>query len=185
MDSTYTIAAHPSRRYYRPELDVLRFGAFLLVLIKHSWPDTKGSGLFAEVFSSIKHAGAFGVPLFFLLSSFLITELLMRERAVTGRIHVQAFYLRRILRIWPLSLAPSLQLSCMAEIIIPTGFRGLNWGPTYFLSGNWWAVFNTFYPVSPLLCGASPSRSSSTFFGRLCYVLPIGQPSCGLLLSSG
>ncbi len=40
--------------------------------------------------------------MFFLLSAFLITELLLRERERTGQIHIKAFYIRRILRIWPL-----------------------------------------------------------------------------------
>jgi len=42
--------------------------------------------------------GAFGVPVFFLLSAFLITDLLLRERERMGKIHIKAFYMRRILR---------------------------------------------------------------------------------------
>ncbi|WP_315820634.1 hypothetical protein [Paraflavitalea speifideaquila] len=37
-----------------------------------------------------------------MLSGFLITYLLIREKEVTGTIHVGNFYIRRILRIWPL-----------------------------------------------------------------------------------
>lgn len=47
-------------------------------------------------------AGEFGVDLFFTLSAFLITELLTREKLQFGRIDVRSFYVRRILRIWPL-----------------------------------------------------------------------------------
>jgi len=36
------------------------------------------------------------------LGAFLITQLLLREQEVTGTLDVQRFYLRRILRIWPL-----------------------------------------------------------------------------------
>jgi len=50
----------------------------------------------------IGDAGGFGMCLFFLLSAFLITELLRREHEVTGGLRLGAFYLRRILRIWPL-----------------------------------------------------------------------------------
>jgi peptidoglycan/LPS O-acetylase OafA/YrhL len=50
-------------------------------------------------------AGQFGVDLFFCLSAYLITELLMREKAATGRVDVSAFYIRRALRIWPLYFA--------------------------------------------------------------------------------
>lgn len=42
------------------------------------------------------------MSMFFLLSSYLITELLCLERRDTGRVHLGAFYIRRILRIWPL-----------------------------------------------------------------------------------
>jgi peptidoglycan/LPS O-acetylase OafA/YrhL len=46
--------------------------------------------------------GSLGVIFFFVLSGFLITYLLLKERSVTGTIAVKKFYLRRILRIWPL-----------------------------------------------------------------------------------
>jgi peptidoglycan/LPS O-acetylase OafA/YrhL len=50
----------------------------------------------------LSNIGGFGVNLFFILSAYLITELLMREKERFGRLDVRAFYLRRILRIWPL-----------------------------------------------------------------------------------
>lgn len=46
--------------------------------------------------------GSLGVTIFFVLSGFLITWLLLDEREKTGRVHVKAFFIRRILRIWPL-----------------------------------------------------------------------------------
>ena len=45
---------------------------------------------------------AAGVDLFFALSAFLITSILLREQEQTGGISLKHFYLRRILRIWPL-----------------------------------------------------------------------------------
>jgi len=50
----------------------------------------------------IANAGPLGVVCFFVLSGFLITYLLLRERESTGFISIRKFYLRRILRIWPL-----------------------------------------------------------------------------------
>jgi peptidoglycan/LPS O-acetylase OafA/YrhL len=46
--------------------------------------------------------GGFGVRLFFVLSAFLLTRLLLIEHSRSGRIDKRSFYLRRTLRIWPL-----------------------------------------------------------------------------------
>lgn len=83
-------------RYYRPELDALRFFAFLCVLLRHGEPIPIPLG------GLIQECGSFGLSLFFFLSAFLITELLLREREKTSTVHLRAFYIRRILRIWPL-----------------------------------------------------------------------------------
>src|SRR5690606_33374160 len=47
-------------------------------------------------------AGGYGVDFFFALSSYLITELLVREYEKFGRIDFKQFFIRRSLRIWPL-----------------------------------------------------------------------------------
>lgn len=86
-----------TKAFYRPELDALRFGCFLLVFFHHAFSRASEGWRTAAV-----DAAGFGVPVFFLLSSFLITELLLREREGSGRVHAGAFYVRRILRIWPL-----------------------------------------------------------------------------------
>jgi peptidoglycan/LPS O-acetylase OafA/YrhL len=88
-------------RFYRPELDGLRFVAFLLVFCDHStFKVTDWS-----VIGGVASGGGFGVDLFFILSAYLITELLGREKLATGSVDVPGFYLRRILRIWPLYFA--------------------------------------------------------------------------------
>jgi peptidoglycan/LPS O-acetylase OafA/YrhL len=95
-------------RFYRPELDVVRFLAFLLVFLHHSLPHAGNPRLesvlkvFAPVFYTFVHACRFGLSLFFTLSAFLICELLLREREAAGTVGVKQFYIRRILRIWPL-----------------------------------------------------------------------------------
>jgi peptidoglycan/LPS O-acetylase OafA/YrhL len=70
-------------------------------------------------------AGEFGVDLFFTLSAFLITELLTREKLQFGRIDVRSFYVRRILRIWPLYFgflaAFFLTLAILPGVHVPWG----------------------------------------------------------------
>jgi len=49
--------------------------------------------------NSATYAGSFGVNLFFVLSAYLITELLLREKPRCSTLDVRAFYIRRMLRI--------------------------------------------------------------------------------------
>lgn len=99
-----------SGRFYRPELDALRFFAFLSVFFEHAvryWlpSDSTTQSASGSFLYMIRDTGGFGLCLFFLLSAYLITELLLREQSRTGTVHLRAFYTRRILRIWPLYFA--------------------------------------------------------------------------------
>lgn len=87
-------------RFYLPQLDGLRFVAFLLVL-SHHLPQAPDSGPGAAI-RTVQAWGWSGVELFFALSAFLVTALLLKEHAATGRLSVWRFYVRRALRIWPL-----------------------------------------------------------------------------------
>lgn len=86
-----------------PNLDGLRFICFLMVFLFHSYKTLFANvpGAESTVGFLFQH-GELGVNFFFVLSGFLITFLLIREREFTGTIHIGNFYLRRILRIWPL-----------------------------------------------------------------------------------
>ena len=77
----------------------MRFVAFLMVFLCHAIPVDEDS---THWLNALDNAGAFGVPVFFCLSAFLITELLTVEKSRTGTVNAKAFYVRRILRIWPL-----------------------------------------------------------------------------------
>ena len=94
-----------STGFYLPELDGLRFFAFLLVFLHHvpcgRYCFIEGSSL-DYIFVSIKSIGFIGVDLFLCLSGYLITKLLSIEKEKTGTISVFKFYIRRALRIWPL-----------------------------------------------------------------------------------
>ena len=138
-------------RFYHPELDELRFFAFLMVFLHHAFPHdpafwTKlGVPLFlARIVAGIGATGAFGVSLFFVLSSYLITELLLREKDLFGKLDLRSFYIRRILRIWPLYFA-FLALAVALQWIVPGQHVTLRAGLWFsFLAGNWFIVFHGF-----------------------------------------
>jgi peptidoglycan/LPS O-acetylase OafA/YrhL len=81
-----------------PQLDGLRWCAFVLVFLHHAPVFPGGSRLLP----SLQALGWVGVDLFFVLSGYLLIALLYRERAATGTIDIRKFFIRRILRIWPL-----------------------------------------------------------------------------------
>lgn len=90
-------------RIYFPSLNGLRFIAALLVIVHHIEQLKYIYGLPNNFSSSfIQIIGELGVILFFVLSGFLITYLLLEEENRTSTIAVKNFYIRRILRIWPL-----------------------------------------------------------------------------------
>lgn len=90
--------------------------------------------------------------IFFLLSAYLITELLQRERQSTGSVHLKAFYARRILRIWPLYFA-ALFFGALVSRTGPQEWIGV-WRMVsfLFLAGNWYTAFHGFgaNPIAPL-----------------------------------
>lgn len=82
----------------------MRFFAALAVVITHV-ELLKGQYGKPNLWQSNKlifELGALGVVFFFVLSGFLITYLLLEEKTTTNTINIKKFYLRRILRIWPL-----------------------------------------------------------------------------------
>lgn len=122
--------------YYRPELDGLRFFAFLCVFMFHRMDYVPPKGTWSFRIGTI---GAFGVPVFFLLSAFLITELLLRERERTGQVHVPSFYMRRILRIWPLYFAAFFGLALLNHFLPGVGTGDWRaWLAFTFFAGNWY-----------------------------------------------
>jgi len=98
-----TKASSPPFKIYFENLNSIRFIAAFLVIIHH-----------IEQFKYLFHIpnhwdnkviliiGKLGVILFFVLSGFLISYLLFKEQASTKTISIRNFYIRRILRIWPL-----------------------------------------------------------------------------------
>ncbi|HXS55352.1 MAG TPA: acyltransferase [Hanamia sp.] len=94
------------KRIYFENLDGLRFLCFLSVFLFHGFntesPEIKENGVFHFFRWDLLANGNLGVNFFFVLSGFLITFLLIEEKKLNGQISLKKFWIRRILRIWPL-----------------------------------------------------------------------------------
>ncbi len=106
-DVAATSPTSPNRLGYRPELDGIRAVAVLGVMVHH-----------ANV--QVLIGGHAGVSVFFTLSGFLITTLLLQERQLTGRVDLLAFYTRRAARLLP-ALVVTLVVTSVLTIL---AFRG-------------------------------------------------------------
>lgn len=87
---------------YFPNLDGLRFIAASLVIIGHIVGGKLTLGIPVTAFLHWEMLRHLGVLLFFSISGFLITYLILEEEQRYGKIHVLNFEVRRILRVWPL-----------------------------------------------------------------------------------
>lgn len=109
-----------------PGLDGLRGLAVLAVVLYH-------------FFGDLLPGGYLGVDMFFVLSGFLITSLLVREFAVSGRISLTDFWVRRFRRILPAALVVLCLCTALVAIIggdLAVGIREQFLG-TFFFVNNW------------------------------------------------
>jgi peptidoglycan/LPS O-acetylase OafA/YrhL len=94
-------SAPPEKHRDIPSLDGLRALSILTVILAHSWwfipPMLRNSSLYRFTIGNSRS----GVTVFFIISGFLITNLLLREVDKTGRISLSRFYFRRSMRIFP------------------------------------------------------------------------------------
>jgi peptidoglycan/LPS O-acetylase OafA/YrhL len=88
LPSRSNLGTAPQERAFRPDVEGLRAIAIILVVLFHAGlPAMKG--------------GFFGVDVFFVISGFVITDLLLRDRRETGTTSLASFYARRARRILP------------------------------------------------------------------------------------
>jgi peptidoglycan/LPS O-acetylase OafA/YrhL len=121
--------AGPHRSARIPGLDGLRGVAVAMVLTYHLWP-------------GLLPGGFLGVTVFFALSGYLITRLLVEEKTQVGRIDIAAFYRRRARRLLPVAVG-SLALVTLIWTLTGNMTRGLQREMTYSLvqMANWGQYF--------------------------------------------
>jgi peptidoglycan/LPS O-acetylase OafA/YrhL len=179
------VSNHTSERQsYYPQLDALRFFAVLGVLIVHFWNPRSLPWLLGDL-----DWGHYGVRLFFVISGFLITGILLRCRLMTENssqptiVFIRQFYLRRFLRIFPIYY-----LTILLAVIfnVPGARETWGWLVTYTTNvyitfsntwagqmGHFWslAVEEHFYLVWPWVVLFAPRKWLVVF---ILMILPIG-----------
>src|SRR2546422_1667367 len=138
-------------RFYFPELDSIRFFLFWGVWGYHALPRQESAytehhvpAALASFITSIIKAGMASLDVFFILSAFLITELLLREKEFRGVPDLKAFYIRRLLRIWPLYFF-MIALAGFLSIFDRSQTLGWAYALSFLLfAGNWIMVFRGF-----------------------------------------
>src|SRR5882724_4719507 len=161
------------RPSYLPSLDGFRGISILLVVIGHTCARIDSSLL--QFFFN----GSLGVYVFFVISGFLITTLLLKERIKTGTISLKKFYIRRFLRIFPVAylylfvvliLSYFLHLNVPALSILGAALYLQNF--SYFYEKNWYtahywslSVEEQFYLIFPSILKRS--------FKLFCIIIPL------------
>lgn len=118
-------------------LDALRAISIVFVILNHA-----GIGLFFTGNSFIEvhlyplFSGETGVRVFFVISGFLITHLLLQERKQTGKIQLKNFFIRRFLKLFP----PLLILFFLLMTFVALDWSTLDWhamGMAFFFLFNY------------------------------------------------
>jgi peptidoglycan/LPS O-acetylase OafA/YrhL len=157
-------------RNYLPTLDGWRAVAISLVLFCHM-------RLPHNFLAGVSSYGAVGVDLFFAISGFLITFRLIEEFRISGKISLQAFYIRRFFRIIPPALT---YLGCMALLglllkLVPMNFGQIAAAALFFrnydsmgiergwYTGHFWSLsveehFYLLWPGLLVWCGLNRGR---------------------------
>ena len=130
--------------FYYPELDAVRFFLFCGVWTYHALPRDEGRysvhhipAALASWITTVIQACMCSLDVFFILSAFLITELLLRERESRGVVDLKAFYMRRLLRVWPVYFVV-LALAGLLSVFDRSQVVGWDYALSFLLfAGNW------------------------------------------------
>ena len=176
-----------SSAVYIPQFDIIRFFAAFMIVIYHSYLAWKGwyglPGIISTGdYKSFSRVGIhvdqfirnlpFGVDIFFFISGYLLTYLLVVEKEKYGKVNIPKFYIRRGLRIWPLyfflvALSPLLvywlgekQPVYWPTIALINNFFTIHTQEWVYPFSHFWSICieEHFYIVWPLVVAFVPFR---------------------------
>jgi peptidoglycan/LPS O-acetylase OafA/YrhL len=167
---------------YYPSLDGIRGVAIIMVVLAHL-------NLTSNAVYHILFNGELGVLIFFVLSGFLITTLCIKEKVVSGDISLRSFYIRRVLRIFPVAylfLAVLIALNLIFKLNIgyinilgaalylmnfSSYFRRYNFA---YQTGHFWslAVEEQFYLIFPIILKKNQNAFLVVLLGII-FLLPL------------
>jgi peptidoglycan/LPS O-acetylase OafA/YrhL len=171
-----------------PSLDGLRAISIFLVVISHLL-STKDFVITRAIVGKWFPNGALGVRIFFVISGFLITNLLIRELEAKNFIHLTKFYFRRTLRIFPpyyfyLTLIIILSVTDWISLVPGDVIHGLTYTINYHPERSWsiahgWSLsveeqFYLLWPATLLLLGKRRGLWMACSLIVLCPVIRLG-----------
>lgn len=142
------VAFHPRMKNHFPGLAALRAIAALVVVLSHV-ELLKHRGGIPNILGNLTFwpDGHLAVILFFVLSGFLISHILVQERQATGKIAFRSFYMRRILRIWPVYYMTII----LSALLVPAEYEPISVVLTLTIFPNLAHALDMAWPSSPQL----------------------------------
>jgi peptidoglycan/LPS O-acetylase OafA/YrhL len=164
-----------------PSLDGLRGLSILAVITSHAaYHFLQGSPTFGPVYRTLSSVANYGVDVFFVISGYLITGILMKNKARNGAISLRAFYQRRAVRIMPLALVYIAVISILGHPSKVQFFYAITFSTSFFFEQAYrglqqlWSLsveeqFYLFWPLGFL----ATSRRTKHFAWAVVIVCPI------------
>lgn len=162
-------------------LDGLRAVSITLVILGH----LAGTQNFPGSLDPLRWFAEFGVRIFFVISGFLITALLLKELELTRSISLKRFYTRRVFRIFPPSYAYVAAIAILGLIhavhLKPSDLLyAVTYSVNYDLRHGWYlghlwslSVEEQFYLLWPLALSLSGRRKGLFLATAVCFVCPL------------
>ena len=132
-------------KYYFPQLDSIRGLSFLAVYLFHAVHPPFGEGFISRMLEYFYNSLALSIDVFFILSSFLLTWLGINEYKIKGNFSFINYFIRRVLRIWPLYfllmlfsfvLLPYVAVRLNVPVTLPPAYYYLYFISNFYLEGH-------------------------------------------------